>query len=58
MKPYQVINRDLKAISEIAIMALQFVPENQLQVLSERKIKKILSRYYSKKRQYPKFRSL
>lgn len=57
MKPYQQINKDLKALSELAIQGMQFA-DASIQVLAERRIKKILSRYYTKKRQYPTFRSI
>lgn len=58
MKPYQQINKDLKALAEIAIQNLQFTPDAQLQVIGERKVKRILERYYSKKKQYPKSNSI
>lgn len=58
MKPYQEINRDLKKLAELAIEAAQFCPGDFHQVKIERSIKKVLGKYYSKKRQYPKFKSI
>lgn len=57
MKPYQQINKDLKTLAIIAIELGATAPDFH-QVMAERKIKKILSRYLTKKRQYPKFNSI
>lgn len=62
MKPYQQINKDIKKLAELAIEsadeAQRFGAPDFRQVQIERSIKNILTKYYTKKRQHPKYKSI